>query len=104
MAKFLSDYICNRELPSYPVLSDDWFVPNIWVENQDIEGKYHGWLHKPQYRICQVNLSAFPFAVFDESEDRDFIGFYSNLEEAHQAGQKSVGCTWLNLLISALLV
>lgn len=95
MAKFLSNYICNRSLPSYQILSDDWFVPNIWAENQDIDGRYDGWLNKPQYRIVQVdNPIIAPYFVFDETVDRDFVGNYSTLEEAHLEGCRAVGCIW----------
>lgn len=90
MAKFLSDYVCNRSLPSYQIISDDWFRPNIWGDG-DIGDRYDGWLNKPQYRIVEVNLSAFPFAVFDESVDRNFIGLFSTVEDAHNAGEKACG-------------
>lgn len=95
MTLVLSDYVCNRSLPSYPIIWDDWFVPNIW-EDGDINGRYDGWLHKPQYRIVQIyNPIIAPFFVFDETIDRDFVGNYSTLEEAHQAGCEAVGCTWV---------
>lgn len=96
MAKFLSDYVCDRSLPSYQILFDDWFRPNIWAENQDIDGRYDGWLNKPQYRIVKIGSSVMAsYFVFCETVDRDFVGNYSTLEEAHQAGQKSVGCVWI---------
>jgi hypothetical protein len=91
MAYVLSDYVCNRSLPDYPVIDDKWYVPNIWNDG-DIKARYDGWLNKPQYRIVQIEHSVVaPYFVFDETEGRDFVGNYSTLEEAHDAGCKACG-------------
>lgn len=91
MAYVLSDYCCNRSLPSYPVINDEWYVPNIWNDG-DIGNRYDGWLYKPQYRIVRVDNNVIAsFFVFDETEDRDFVGNYSSLEDAHNAGCEACG-------------
>lgn len=92
---WLDELRCNRQLPEYPVIAEDWFVPNIWGDG-DINERYDGWLHKPQYRIVQIDNSVVsPFFVFDETIDRDFVGNYPTLEEAHTQGQKAAGCVWI---------
>ena len=84
----LSNYCCDRALPSYEVTSDNWYVPNIWGDGE-VGDRYDGWLNKPQYRIVKIQLTAFPYAVFNETVDRTFVGFFSTVEDAHNAGEKA---------------
>lgn len=90
MAYLLSDYRCKRKLPEYKVINDDWYVPNIF-DDEDIDRRYDGWLYKPQYRIVEINLKTAPYAVFDETQDRKFIGLFDSMEKAHVAGEKACG-------------
>lgn len=93
MATYSSDYACEESLPNYEIIDDQWFIPNIWGEDDDenYQRKYDGWLNKPQYRILTIQqikgVFRIPYIVLNETYDRSYVGSYSCLEEAHKAGK-----------------
>jgi len=95
MATILNDYTFESLRPmtlkerQLKVLEEDWYNPDIF-NGSNGDDPYSGWLEKPQYRISHLEDDR--FAVFDETKERDFIGFFPSREASHIAGRKACGC------------